>query len=292
MGFEQRLTRCQTAISQLSCDALLITNLTNIFYLTGFSGTNATVLISPKHRIFVTDSRYALIAKNTVREFDIIISREPLAAILKIIRDDALMAIGFETDISYHMYKHMVEVFEDYRLIEAPSVVEKLRMIKDATELAIIRQACRISDQAFLDVLDFIKPDRTTELQVANFLDFRMRELGATGPSFDFIVASGHRSAMPHGVASQKTIQSGETLTLDFGCYYQHYVSDMTRTIHIGHVTDQEREIYDIVLKSNQAIIDNVKSGMKRCDYDYLARQVIENSGYGNHFTHGIGHGA
>ena len=221
MGFEQRLTRCQTAISQLSCDALLITNLTNIFYLTGFSGTNATVLISPKHRIFVTDSRYALIAKNTVREFDIIISREPLAAILKIIRDDALKAIGFETDISYHMYKHMVEVFEDYRLIEAPSVVEKLRMIKDATELAIIRQACRISDQAFLDVLDFIKPDRTTELQVANFLDFRMRELGATGPSFDFIVASGHRSAMPHGVASQKTIQSGEALTLDFGCYYQ-----------------------------------------------------------------------
>lgn len=202
MGFEQRLTRCQTAISQLSCDALLITNLTNIFYLTGFSGTNATVLISPKHRIFVTDSRYALIAKNTVREFDIIISREPLAAILKIIRDDALMAIGFETDISYHMYKHMVEVFEDYSLIEAPSVVEKLRMIKDATELAIIRQACRISDQAFLDVLDFIKPDRTTELQVANFLDFRMRELGATSPSFDFIVASGHRSAMPHGVAS------------------------------------------------------------------------------------------
>ncbi|HGA2452318.1 TPA: M24 family metallopeptidase [Streptococcus agalactiae] len=291
MGFEQRLTRCQTAISQLSCDALLITNLTNIFYLTGFSGTNATVLISPKHRIFVTDSRYALIAKNTVREFDIIISREPLATILKIIRDDALMAIGFETDISYHMYKHMVEVFEDYRLIEAPSVVEKLRMIKDATELAIIRQACRISDQAFLDVLDFIKPDRTTELQVANFLDFRMRELGATGPSFDFIVASGYRSAMPHGVASQKTIQSGEALTLDFGCYYQHYVSDMTRTIHIGHVTDQEREIYDIVLKSNQAIIDNVKSGMKRCDYDYLARQVIENSGYGNHFTHGIGHG-
>lgn len=101
--------------------------------MTGFSGTNATVLISPKHRIFVTDSRYALIAKNTVREFDIIISREPLAAILKIIRDDALIAIGFETDISYHMYKHMVEVFEDYRLIEAPSVVEKLRMIKDVT---------------------------------------------------------------------------------------------------------------------------------------------------------------
>ena len=131
--------------------------------------------------------------------------------------------------------------------------IENLRMIKDEGEIATIRKACQISDQAFLDVLDFIKPGQTTELQgettelaVMNFLDARMRQLGASGASFDFIIASGYRSAMPHGVASEKVIQTGETLTMDFGCYYNHYVSDMTRTIHVGHVTDEEREIYCI----------------------------------------------
>ena len=164
-------------------------------------------------------------------------------------------------------------------------------MIKDDKELATIRKACSISDRAFTDVLDFIKPGQTTELQVANFLDFRMREYGASGTSFESIIASGYRSAMPHGVASEKVIQSGETLTMDFGCYYKHYVSDMTRTIHIGDTTDEEREIYDIVLRSNQALIDAAKAGMTRRDYDKVARDVIVEAGYGSHFTHGIGHG-
>ena len=144
---------------------------------------------------------------------------------------------------------------------------------------------------AFTDVLDFIKPGQTTELQVANFLDFRMREYGASGISFESIIASGYRSAMPHGVASDKVIQSGETLTMDFGCYYNHYVSDMTRTIHIGETTDEEREIYDIVLRSNRALIDATKAGMTRRDYDKVARDVIVEAGYGDYFTHGIGHG-
>ena len=142
-----------------------------------------------------------------------------------------------------------------------------------------------------LGLLDFIKPGQITELQVANFLDFRMREYGASGISFESIIASGYRSAMPHGVASEKVIQSGETLTMDFGCYYNHYVSDMTRTIHIGDTTDEEREIYDIVLRSNQALIDAAKAGMTRRDYDKVARDVIVEAGYGDYFTHGIGHG-
>ena len=164
-------------------------------------------------------------------------------------------------------------------------------MIKDASEMATIRKACSISDRAFTDVLDFIKAGQTTELQVANFLDFRMREYGASGISFETIVASGKRSAMPHGVASDKVIESGDMLTLDFGCYYNHYVSDMTRTIHIGDISDKEREVYQLVLEANQAVIDSVKAGMVRKDYDKAARNVIANAGYGDYFTHGIGHG-
>ncbi|WP_247948288.1 M24 family metallopeptidase [Streptococcus constellatus] len=286
-----RVNKLEAALAQTDCDAILVTNLKNIYYLTGFSGTEATVFISKTRRIFLTDSRYTLIAKGVVKGFDIIETRDALGEIAKIIGDDKLEKIGFDDQVSYAYFKMLKSVFAAYELIPMSSFIENLRMIKDAEEIDTIRKACQISDQAFLDVLDFIKPGETTELAVMNFLDARMRKLGASGASFDFIIASGYRSAMPHGVASEKVIQTGETLTMDFGCYYNHYVSDMTRTIHVGHVTDEEREIYDIVLRANKALIDQAKAGVSRIDFDRIPRQIINDAGYGAYFTHGIGHG-
>ena len=269
---QRRLERFDAKLAQSGLDALLVTGQKNIYYLTDFWGTNATVFITKNRRLFLTDSRYTLIAKQSVHGFDIIESKDPLKDIVKIIEADKLEIIGFDNQVSFAYYQGLQAIFEGYTLSPQSNFMEELRMIKDEKELATIRKACSISDRAFTDVLDFIKPGQTTELQVANFLDFRMREYGASGISFESIIASGYRSAMPHGVASEKVIQSGETLTMDFGCYYNHYVSDMTRTIHIGDTTDEEREIYDIVLRSNQALID------------------VE-AGYGDYFTHGIGHG-
>lgn len=286
-----RLERFDAKLAQSGLDALLVTGQKNIYYLTDFWGTNATVFITKNRRLFLTDSRYTLIAKQSVHGFDIIESKDPLKDIVKIIEADKLEIIGFDNQVSFAYYQGLQAIFEGYTLSPQSNFMEELRMIKDEKELATIRKACSISDRAFTDVLDFIKPGQTTELQVANFLDFRMREYGASGVSFESIIASGYRSAMPHGVASEKVIQSGETLTMDFGCYYNHYVSDMTRTIHIGDTTDEEREIYDIVLRSNQALIDAAKAGMTRRDYDKVARDVIFEAGYGDYFTHGIGHG-
>ena len=288
---QRRLERFDAKLAQSGLDALLVTGQKNIYYLTDFWGTNATVFITKNRRLFLTDSRYTLIAKQSVHGFDIIESKDPLKDIVKIIEADKLETIGFDNQVSFAYYQGLQAIFEGYTLSPQSNFMEELRMIKDEKELATIRKACSISDRAFTDVLDFIKPGQTTELQVANFLDFRMREYGASGISFESIIASGYRSAMPHGVASEKVIQSGETLTMDFGCYYNHYVSDMTRTIHIGDTTDEEREIYDIVLRSNQALIDVAKAGMTRRDYDKVARDVIVEAGYGDHFTHGIGHG-
>lgn len=288
---QRRLERFDAKLAQSGLDALLVTGQKNIYYLTDFWGTNATVFITKNRRLFLTDSRYILIAKQSVHGFDIIESKDPLKDIVKIIEADKLETIGFDNQVSFAYYQGLQAIFEGYTLSPQSNFMEELRMIKDEKELATIRKACSISDRAFTDVLDFIKPGQTTELQVANFLDFRMREYGASGISFESIIASGYRSAMPHGVASEKVIQSGETLTMDFGCYYNHYVSDMTRTIHIGDTTDEEREIYDIVLRSNQALIDTAKAGMTRRDYDKVARDVIVEAGYGDHFTHGIGHG-
>lgn len=288
---QRRLERFDAKLAQSGLDALLVTGQNNIYYLTDFWGTNATVFITKNRRLFLTDSRYTLIAKQFVHGFDIIESKDPLKDIVKIIGADKLETIGFDNQVSFAYYQGLQAIFEGYTLSPQSNFMEELRMIKDEKELATIRKACSISDRAFTDVLDFIKPGQTTELQVANFLDFRMGEYGASGISFESIIASGYRSAMPHGVASDKVIQSGETLTMDFGCYYNHYVSDMTRTIHIGDTTDEEREIYDIVLRSNQALIDAAKAGMTRRDYDKVARDVIVEAGYGDHFTHGIGHG-
>lgn len=288
---QRRLERFDAKLAQSGLDALLVTGQNNIYYLTDFWGTNATVFITKNRRLFLTDSRYTLIAKQSVHGFDIIESKDPLKDIVKFVEADNLEVIGFDNQVSFAYYQGLQAIFEGYTLSPQTNFMEELRMIKDEKELATIRKACSISDRAFTDVLDFIKPGQTTELQVANFLDFRMREYGASGISFESIIASGYRSAMPHGVASDKVIQSGETLTMDFGCYYNHYVSDMTRTIHIGETTDEEREIYDIVLRSNQALIDAAKAGMTRRDYDKVARDVIVEAGYGDHFTHGIGHG-
>ncbi|MGT2751210.1 M24 family metallopeptidase [Streptococcus orisasini] len=288
---KDRVQKVEAALAETGCDAVLVTNLKNIYYLTGFWGTQATVFISKSRRLFLTDARYTLIAKNVVKGFDIIETRDSLTEITKTIAGDKLTAIGFDDQVSYRCFKSLENVFAGYHLRPMADFIEAIRMIKDADEIKAIRQACQISDKAFLDMLDFIKPNQTTERDVADFLDFRMRKYGASGVSFETIAASGYRSAMPHGVASDKVIQTGETLTVDFGCYYNHYVSDMTRTIHIGQVTDEERDIYDLVLKANKALIETAKAGMTYIDYDRVPRRVINDAGYGPYFTHGIGHG-
>lgn len=288
---QKRLGKFEAKLAQSEVDGILVTGQNNIYYLTGFWGTEATVFISGKRRLFVTDSRYILIAKASVKGFDIIESRQALEEIAKIIKEDGLTKIGFDSQVTYGFYQGLSALFADYQLVAMSNFIEDLRMIKDETEIATIRRACQISDQSFIDVLDIIKPGQTTEMDVNHFLDHRMRQLGAEGASFEFIVASGYRSAMPHGRASEKVIQTGETLTLDFGCSYQHYVSDMTRTIHIGHVTDQEREIYDVVLRANKALIEQAKEGVTYREFDAIPREIINTAGYGANFTHGIGHG-
>lgn len=225
-----------------------------------------------------------------VTGFEIFAERDELATIAKIAKDMGLSRIGFEDEISVSYYHRMQAAFEGLELVPQTQFVEALRMIKDETEIATIRKACSISDQAFHDALEFIKPGKT-EIEIANFLDFRMRELGAAGLSFDTILASGINSSKPHAHPMHKPVELGEAITMDFGCLYEHYVSDMTRTIYLGHVSDEQAEIYNTVLKANQALIDQAKAGLGFRDFDKIPRDIIVEAGYGQYFTHGIGHG-
>ena len=271
-------------------DGMIINNLKNVYYLTGFWGSNGTVFISRDRQVLVTDARYIIAAKQEVTGFEIFAERDELAAIAKIAKDMGLSRIGFEDEISVSYYHRMQTAFEGLELVPQTQFVEALRMIKDETEIATIRKACSISDQAFHDALEFIKPGKT-EIEIANFLDFRMRELGAAGLSFDTILASGINSSKPHAHPMHKPVGLGEAITMDFGCLYEHYVSDMTRTIYLGHVSDEQAEIYNTVLKANQALIDQAKAGLGFRDFDKIPRDIIMEAGYGQYFTHGIGHG-
>lgn len=287
---EQRFAKLSQLMLEEGLEALLINNLKNVYYLTGFWATNATVFVTNNRRVLVTDDRYITYARSIVKGWEVVSDRSELSVAARVAKEEAISTIAFEDEVSVAYHTAMQEAFAGCTLRPTHDLLMRLRQIKDAVELEVIRKACQISDQAFIDALDVIKPGKT-EIEIANFLDFRMRELGASGVSFDTISASGYRSSMPHGRASDKVIQAGDALTLDFGALYQHYASDMTRTVYVGSVSDQETEIYETVLAANQALIHQAKAGLTFGDFDGIPRGVITDAGYGDYFTHGIGHG-
>ncbi|GFH39624.1 M24 family metallopeptidase [Lactococcus insecticola] len=286
-----RLSTFRERLVTADLDGIIVTNLKNIYYLSGFWGTAGTVFITRQAQYLLVDARYILAARDVADEhFEILETRDAVSEIAKLVKKENLTKIGFEDDLSYAGYQAMSEVLATVELNSLSQFTEIQRQIKSSDEVKIIQKACQISDQAFRDMLKFIEPGKT-ELDVANFLDFKMRELGASGISFDTIVASGKRSSLPHGRASHKPIAFGDIVTVDFGCYYDHYASDMTRTFFVGQADEQLRDIYNTVLSANQAVIDATKAGMTYGDYDKTARDVIDSAGFGAQFSHGIGHG-
>lgn len=285
-----RIEQLKTKMLKENLDALLITDMKNIYYLTGFSGTAGTVFLTKTRNIFMTDSRYSEMAHELISGFEIIETRNPLSLLTGLSATDKAKNIAFEDTIDYAFFKNLQNSVGEIELFATTNYLLELRQVKDESEIKSIRTACQIADEAFRASLKFIEPGRT-EIEIANFLDFKMRELGASGISFDTIVASGKRSSLPHGVATHKMIEFGDAVTMDFGCYFEHYASDMTRTIFVGNVDDKMAEIYHTVRRANEALINEVQAGMAYADYDRVPREVIEQAGYGEYFTHGIGHG-
>ena len=228
-----RVEKVRNAMKDLEIDGLIVYSPYNLRYLANFTGTTGFSLITLNEAYFVTDARYTQQAQKQAQGFTVIEHKTGwLGVFRELIEKHGLKHVGFEAD---HLSVSMLEVFEDEfdtDLVPTQGLVEKIREIKDEAEIQTIRKACSISDAAFLHILNVLKAGMS-EIEVANELDFFMRKQGASGVSFDTIIASGVRSSMPHGVASEKLIETGDLVTLDFGCYYQGYVSDMTRTIAV-----------------------------------------------------------
>jgi len=287
----KRVDNVREKLEELDLDALLVTNMYNVRYLANFTGTTGLVVITKEEAYFVTDFRYTEQAAAQAQGFEII-KNEGLIyeEVAKIVKKDNIQNLGFEdTNITYATFTKINEII-DCELKPVTGLVEKLREVKTEDEIEIIQEAVNIAEKGFDYILGFVKPG-ITEIEVANELDFYMRKLGATEVSFDTIVASGIRSAMPHGVASDKIIENGDMVTIDFGCYYKGYVSDMTRTFAVGDPGEQLKEIYEIVYQANKKVAEVAKAGMTGAELDAVARDYITEHGYGESFGHTTGHG-
>lgn len=287
----QRVKNVQAVLAKNGVEALLVTNMYNVRYLSNFTGSTGLVFITRDNAYFVTDFRYTDQAAEQATGFEIIKNTGSIfEEVAKISEKEKIGKIGFESEnITFSTFETINEII-DSELVPVKGIVEELREVKTESEIQIIREAIEITEKAFDYILGFVKPG-VTEIEVANELDFYMRKEGAEGVSFDTIVASGVRSAMPHGVASSKVIETGDMVTIDFGCYYKGYVSDMTRTFAVGDPGEKMKEIYEIVYQANKRVAEVAKAGMTGAELDAVARDYITEHGYGPEFGHTTGHG-
>lgn len=274
-------------------DALLVTHLPNVRYLTGFTGSAGVLLIGPGFRkpIFITDGRYTSQAHAQIEDGKIIISKgSALEAATQKIDAAKLANIGIEADHMPVAQRSRLRHATKTRLKETSSLVERIRLIKDAGEIAAIERAVHLGAELFNVALKTIKPG-VRETDVAAEMEYAARRKGAEGMSFETIVAAGVRSALPHGVASESAIPSRGFVVLDFGVILGGYCSDMTRTVHVGKPSPEARRMYHAVLESQLAGIDAVRAGVTAGDVDFACRNVLRRAKLDRYFTHSTGHG-
>lgn len=286
-----KLMKLREQMQKRELDSLLVTNPYNLRFITGFTGTAGLALITPNDAWFITDFRYTEQAGEQVKEFKVVQAQKGLIdEVARIAQEAAVERLAFEQDyMTFATYSQYLEKLSA-TLEPVSGLIEKLRMVKSPEELEVLKAAAKIADDAFEHICSYIKAGMT-ELEVSNELEFFMRSQGATSSSFDIIVASGLRSALPHGVASDKKIESGDLITLDFGALYNGYVSDITRTVAVGEPSDKLKEIYHVVLESQVLALEKIKPGMTGIEADAIARDYIKSKGYGEAFGHSTGHG-
>ncbi len=284
--------RVQDILKELSIDAVLINNGNNMRYVSGFAGETGYLYISERRHIVLTDFRYTIQAEMEAEGYEIITIGNGgyEEAINDILRTEQIQRLGFESeDLLYANYLKLKEKLEVNELVPIRNEITRLRRIKTPKELGFIKKAEEIGDQVFTEILDFIKPG-LTELDIAARIEYLLKVKGAQGISFPAIVASGINSSMPHAVPTHKKLEKGDFLTMDFGCVYEGYCSDMTRTIVIGKASDEQKKVYDTVLEAQQAALDFIKAGYQGKEIDHVAREIIYKAGYEGCFGHGLGH--
>lgn len=298
MNSAPRLAKIREKLVAEHVEALLVECSHNIDYVTGIDGIHDeenphVALISASKAVLFTDTRYVEVAEkgSAGSEWEICCPQEKqVDAIAAFIKDEGFKTLAIEDTMGYGKYTKWSTQFDGTTVTPAESWVERVRYIKDPEEIERIAQAQSITDAAFDRICKFITVGRT-EKEIARALENAMFELGASGLAFDSIVASGANGSLPHAVPSDKKVEQGDFLTLDFGAEVNGYKSDMTRTVILGEPSEEQLTVYHTVRAAQEAAVAAVKAGVTGVEVDKAARDVIMAAGYGDYFGHGTGHG-
>ena len=289
--YYDRQHKLKKVLSQKNLDGLLITNLTNIRYICGFTGSAGTCLVTPSGQYFITDGRYIEQSKDQVKGFERYIDMDTNLSIIQ--KNNLLMnglKIAFEGDhVNYTLYDAIQKTYPDVNWESTKMILEDLASIKDKGELDAIRTAVEITDKVYEEILPMLRPGYT-EKQVANTMVSKYREYG-DGEAYSPIVATGPNGALPHAIPTDREFKKGDFIVIDAAAKYAGYHADMTRTPVVGEATDKHHEVYAIVKEAQKRGCDIAKAGVPCKDVDAATREYIQEMGYGDHYTHGTGHG-
>ena len=285
----KRIQPLQRLLAERGIDAALICQPENRRYYSGFTGSTGYVLLTAEAALFLTDFRYTEQAARQCPGFSIV-SITPECSLFDHLSRMGLHTLAVEEAFISLAFSRALEQRSLQLSADLGPLIRAQRWIKDREELACIRRACEITDRAFDHILSFIRPG-VTEAEINLELQFTMlRQPGVERTADRFIVASGPRGSMPHGIATDRPVQAGELITMDFGCCYQGYWSDLTRTVCVGKASQEQRTIYNCVLEAQRRAIGAIRPGITGRAVDRVAREYISGCGHGDHFGHGLGH--
>ncbi len=275
-------------------EAILISSPENRRYFTQFSSTDGYLLVTKNKAIFFTDSRYVEAAQKQIKACRVALLTRVSKEIKAFLEEEKILKIYVEsqrlTVTEYSLLKKAFSPVKVKALKSLEAKINALRVQKSSDEAECIKKAQKIAEEAFENILTFIKPG-VTEKEIALNLDFYMLSHGAEALSFETIAVTGAKTSMPHGVPDETVVKSGDFVTMDFGAVYNGYHSDMTRTVAVGKVSSEQRKIYETVLSAQKASLSVLKAGVSCKQADLAARSIIESAGYGEYFGHGTGHG-
>jgi len=288
-----RLLRLRNEIFKNDVNALVVCKPQNVRYLSNFSGSTAVMLITKENSFLLVDFRYYKQAKNEVLSSccEVRLSSDFFNDVKIILNELNLNKVGFESEyLTFEQHKSLSKKLQGVELAPFSHIVEDLRVVKDENEIEKISKAAYISDKVFENTLGLIKLG-LTEIDIAAKIEYSIKKMGAEKTAFDTIVASGSNSAMPHAKPTNRKFGKGDFIKIDLGVMFQGYCSDMSRTVVLGKADEKKIEIYNTVLRAQQAVLCKIKKGMKFAEADNLARDIISSAGYGDNFGHNLGHG-
>lgn len=288
---KDRIFSARGYLDRFGLDALIFFGLSNVRYLAGFTGSDGALVVTRDSGCFLTDSRYTTQASLEVEGLEIREYRGKTEGVVSFLREARIRKAGFDAEhTTVALSRALAEALPEVEFVPIGGELDDLRLIKDAEEVALLEKSASIASAALLDLLGEIRPG-AVEREIALALEFSMKRGGADEKSFDFIVASGPRGALPHGKAGSRMIGCGELVTIDYGAVYQGYHSDETVTVAVGEPDLRQKEIYGIVKDAHDRALEAVRPGATFRELDGKARGFIEEKGYGKYFGHGLGHG-